>query len=73
MNKKDSQNKPLKHVASFLGIGAEMGIIIFLSNLLGTWLDSKYDKSFFENMITLAGVFLAMGVVIFRVNRFNRK
>ena len=55
-----------------MGIGAEMGVIIFLSNYLGKWLDEKYQTSSFEAFITIAGVFIAMFVVVYRVNRFNK-
>ncbi|MEQ6124485.1 AtpZ/AtpI family protein [Pseudotenacibaculum sp. MALMAid0570] len=73
-NKKEpSQKKQLKNFASFFGIGVEMGVIIFLSNLLGQYLDTKFQKSYLENLVTLIGVFLAMSLIIYRVNRFNKK
>lgn len=49
-----------------------MGIIIFLGNRLGIWVDLKFQTNFLEDTITLMAVFLAMFMIIFRVNRFNK-
>lgn len=72
---KSPKNKPrpLKNVGPLLGIGTEMGVIIFASNFLGDYLDTKYQTTYLENVLTLAGVFLAMFMVVYRVNRFNKK
>jgi uncharacterized membrane protein required for colicin V production len=56
-----------------MGMGAEMGVTIFLSNYLGQWLDEKYQTSNIEDIATMGGVFIAMTLVIYRVNRFNKK
>ncbi len=73
MSKKPSPKKPLKNAAIFIGIGAEMGVIIFLSNYLGQWLETEFLLAYLEDISTLGGVFVAMFLVIYRVNRFNKK
>jgi len=71
-NKDSSPKKPLRNVGALMGIGAEMGIIIFLSNYLGNWLDGEYQTTSLEAFTTIAGVFIAMFLVVYRVNRFNK-
>ncbi len=71
-NQKPSPKKPLKNVGPLLGIGAEMGVIIFATNYLGKWLDVEFQTSNLEAISTLIGVFIAMFLVVYRVNRFNK-
>lgn len=70
---KNKEKKALKNWAIFSGIGLQMGLIIFLGNALGSWLDAKFEKSFLEDTITIIAVFLAMFSVVYRVNRLNNK
>jgi len=63
----------LKNWAVFSGIGIQMGLTIFLGNLIGVWLDKKLSTSFLEETITLIAVFMAMYIVIKRVNKFDEK
>lgn len=65
--------KGLKNWAVFSGIGLQMGLIIFLGNLLGSWLDQKFSTTYLETTSTLIAIFLAMFSVIVQVNRFNDK
>lgn len=37
------KDNPLKHVAILMGIGIEMGVIIYLFVMLGKWLDATYN------------------------------
>jgi len=73
MSKDSSPKKPLRTAAIFMGMGAEMGVTIFLSNYLGQWLDETYQTSHWEDISTMGGVFMAMILVIYRVNRFSKK
>lgn len=66
------QKKILKNWAVFSGIGIQMGLIIFLGNLLGSWLDQKFSTTYLEITITLIAIFVAMFSVIIQVNRFNK-
>ena len=70
---KNKEKGALKNWAVFSGIGLQMGLIIFLGNVLGSWMDVKFEKSFLEDTITIIAVFLAMFSVIYRVNRLNNK
>lgn len=68
---RNKEKKALKSWAVFSGIGIQMGVIIFLGNLLGTWLDTKFQTKFLETTLTLIAIFLAMFSVIYQVNRHN--
>ena len=70
---KNKRNEALKNWAVFSGIGLQMGLIIFAGNYLGKWLDQKFTTTFIENSITLLATFGAMYLVIYRVNRMNKK
>ena len=50
-----------------------MGATIYLGNLLGNWLDSKYNQTFWENTITLVAVFLSMYMVIAQVLKLSKE
>ena len=65
-------NAPLKNWAKFSTIALQMGLIIFLSNKLGVWLDQKFEYTFFTNTCTLIGVFFAMLSVIQSVKQINK-
>lgn len=54
------------------GIGLQMGLTIFLGNLLGKWLDSYLDKSFIEPTITILAIFISIYSVIKGVNKINK-
>ncbi len=70
-NKKPGSS--LKNWAIFSGIGLQMGLIIFLGNALGSWMDKKFQTAFLEETITLIAVFSAMFMIVYRVNRLNKK
>ena len=54
------------------GIGLQMGLTIFLGNLLGKWLDTTFNKSFLEPTITILAIFIAIFSVIKGVNKINK-
>lgn len=62
----------LKNWARFSTIAIQMGATIYLGNLLGKWLDNKFEKTFLESTVTLLSVFLAMYIVINAVIKFNK-
>ncbi len=70
---KNKENGALKNWAVFSGIGLQMGLIIYLGNLLGAWLDTKFETSFLETTITLLSIFASMFMIIYRVNKLNSK
>lgn len=65
------KGKGLKNWAVFSGIGLQMGLIIYLGNLLGKWLDQELSASFLENTITIFAVFGAMYSVVSKLKHFN--
>ncbi|MBT9186926.1 AtpZ/AtpI family protein [Zobellia russellii] len=73
-----SQQKPhndsnlIRTAASFSGIAIQMGATIYLGNLLGAWLDVKFEKTFLEDTFTLLAVFLSMYIVIKKVITLNK-
>ncbi len=73
-----SQQKPrndsnlLRTAASLSGIAIQMGATIFLGNLLGAWLDQKFQKTFWEDTVTLLAVFLSIYLVIKKVMAMNK-
>ncbi len=50
-----------------------MGATIYLGNLLGKWLDSKYITDFWESIITLLSIFIAIYQVISQVIKVSKK
>lgn len=68
----DSNKSPMNNWARFSTIALQMGLTIYLGNLLGEWLDHKYDKTFLEPTITLIAVFLSMYLVIRGVQQMNK-
>ena len=66
------KGKGLKNWAVFSGIGIQMAIMIYLGNLLGAWLDRKFETEFLETTLTLLAIFGSMFSVIYRVNKMNR-
>jgi len=50
-----------------------MGLTIWLGNLLGEWLDTRYEKDYWESTMTLLSVFIAMYMVISQVIKVSRE
>ena len=67
-NKNNEGNKWI----ALSSIGLQMGLIIFLGNLLGKWLDNVFDKSFLEPTITILAIFISIYTVIKGVNKINK-
>ncbi|KSA12775.1 MAG: AtpZ/AtpI family protein [Maribacter dokdonensis] len=71
--RKDNDNSELlRNAASLSGVAIQMGVTIFLGNLLGEWLDEKYEKTFLEDTFTLLAVFLSIYLVIKKVMALNK-
>lgn len=62
----------MRTAAHLSGIAIQMGGTIFLGNLLGEWLDQKFQKSFWEDTVTLLAVFLSIYLVIKKVMAMNK-
>ncbi|WP_410877948.1 AtpZ/AtpI family protein [Myroides sp. DW712] len=70
MTKKGAPNKWL----TLINIPIQMGVIIYLSHLLGTWIDEKYgfEQAIANKICTLLGVGLALYQVIKQVSQLNK-
>lgn len=66
------QEKQLNPYIRFTSVAFQMGATIYLGNLLGKWLDTKYDKDFWESIVTLFAVFLAIYQVISQVIKISK-
>jgi len=68
----DDKDKGRNKWVALSGIGLQMGLTIFLGNLLGKWLDTTFGKSFLEPTITIVAIFLSIFSVIKGVNKINK-
>ncbi|WP_255365506.1 MULTISPECIES: AtpZ/AtpI family protein [Bizionia] len=68
-------NKPLNKYIRFTTIAIQMGLIIYLGSLLGTWLDVKFENpdQLYYKIITLISVAVAMFSVIYQVIKITNK
>jgi len=64
-------NKGLQTAAKLSGIGIQMGLTIYLGNLLGAWLDEKFATNFLEVSVTLAAIFISIYSLIRQANKLN--
>jgi len=56
----------------FTSIAFQMGGAIWLGNFFGSWLDAKYNTTYWENIVTLFAVFAAMYLVISQVLKMSK-
>lgn len=49
-----------------------MGGAIWLGNFFGNWLDTKFNTTYWENIMTLFVVFAAMYLVISQVLKISK-
>lgn len=70
---KNAKKKPLNKFIRFTSIALQMGLTIYLGNLLGKWLDTLYSNEgeLYSKICTLAAVFLAMFSVILQVTKIS--
>lgn len=68
---KQKEDAPLKNWARFSTIAIQMGLTIYIGNLLGSWLDTRFNTTILESVITLLAVFLSMYIVIKAVINLN--
>lgn len=71
---KQSNNKGPNKWLTLITMPVQMGVTIYLFNLLGLWLDQKYNlqEGLANKTCTLIGVGLALYQVIKQVNQINR-
>jgi F0F1-type ATP synthase assembly protein I len=69
------RNQGPSRLAKLSGIGAQMGVTIFLGAWFGRYLDEKYpsNKKWFTIGFTLLAVAIALYNVLRQVNKLNEK
>lgn len=70
---KNKSGKQLNPYLKFTSIAVQMGATIYLGNVLGAWLDRKFETTYLENIVTLFAVFLAMYFVISQVIKTSKE
>jgi F0F1-type ATP synthase assembly protein I len=71
-NNQKKSKSPSKYIR-FTSVAFQMGATIWLGNLFGKWLDSKYNQDFWEPTVTLLAVFIAMYIVIAQVIKVSKE
>lgn len=73
MDKKPNKRQASKWLA-LINIPIQMGVIIFLFAYIGNWLDENYPnpKVYFNKILVMVGVVLALYNVIRQVNEINK-
>jgi hypothetical protein len=73
MEKKPSKKQASKWIA-LINIPIQMGVIIFLFSYGGNWLDENFPnpKVFYNKILVMVGVLLALYNVIRQVNEINK-
>ena len=69
---KEKKNAQLNRWVKFSTIPFQMGVTIYLGNLLGKWLDVRYATDWLETAITLLSVFLSIYIVVKGAIQLNK-
>jgi ATP synthase protein I len=75
MENNNQEKKRANKWLAFINIPIQMGLIIFLFNQLGFWLDQNYasKKVYYYKLLTILGVFLALYNVYRQVKQMDNK
>ncbi|AEM70431.1 hypothetical protein Murru_1390 [Allomuricauda ruestringensis DSM 13258] len=60
----NKHKKTINTAARLSGSAIQMGVVIYLGNLLGSWVENKYEFSFAEELITFIAIIMAMYILI---------
>lgn len=73
MVKKTNKNQ-LNTYLRFSGIAIQIGLTIYLGNLLGKWLDARFlnNDELYTKICTLIAVFIAIFSVIKQVSKLSK-
>jgi len=73
MEKEPNKNQRNKWIA-LINIPIQMGVIIFIFSYLGSWLDENHpsQKVYYNKILVMVGVALALYNVIRQVNEINK-
>ncbi|OYX82842.1 MAG: F0F1-ATPase subunit [Flavobacteriales bacterium 32-34-25] len=75
MENKPNNKRPSSKWLALINIPIQMGVIIFLFSYLGDWLDENHPnpKFYYNKVLVMVGVFLALYNVIRQVNEINKE
>jgi hypothetical protein len=75
MEEKPNNKRPSSKWLALINIPIQMGAIIFLFSYLGDWLDENHPhpKIYYNKILVMVGVFLALYNVIRQVNEINKE
>jgi len=71
--KNQKQRKQLNPYIRFVSTGLQMGLTIYMGNLLGFWLDTKFQTTYLESVVTLFAVFASMYLIISQVLKISKE
>ncbi|MFK7049513.1 MULTISPECIES: AtpZ/AtpI family protein [Flavobacterium] len=73
-NKEEQEKFKGNKWLSLVAIPSQMGVTIYLFYKLGAWLDQSHPNPYFyyDKILTLFGVFIALYNVIKQVNEINK-
>lgn len=68
------KSKNSRTFLKFTGLGVQLGLSIFLGNMLGKWLDTQYpnDGDWWEKGVTIFVVFGSIFSIIRQVNKITQ-
>ncbi len=74
MDKKPNKQKQASKWFALINIPIQMGVIIFVFSYAGNWLDENHPnpKVYFNKILVMVGVCLALYNVIRQVNEINK-
>lgn len=75
MEEKPNNKRPSSKWLALINIPIQMGAIIFAFSYLGDWLDENHPhpKIYYNKILVMVGVFLALYNVIRQVNEINKE
>ncbi|MGH2665307.1 AtpZ/AtpI family protein [Flavobacterium sp.] len=74
MENNNQEKKPYNKWLALINIPIQMGLIIYVFNKIGLWLDEKYpsEKIEYYKILTMFGVFIALYNVYRQVNEIGK-
>lgn len=72
---KKKQKKQHNIYIQFTTIALQIGVTIYIGNLLGEWLDTQYinESQLYTKICTLVAVFVAIFSVILQVSKISKQ
>ena len=68
---KPRKNQNLRTAGKLSGLALQMGLVIYLGNLVGQWVAQKYEYKSAEEVITFAAIIVAIYMMIKQATTLN--